>query len=356
MFSAADFDVQDGRGYSSLMASVQELLLGAAHATAVLVVFLLLLDLFHMFPLRILVRQVGNSLRIRRSLSSYFSSRRNSTKRPSGNNGYGMEMNQERTKSSPNGNKTAPAPIQERVFHYEFTALPSDCDMYLHMNNCEYNKHLENARVRRLVDFPSLVHAGELLAKLKAATQAASAGPTTTPSAISTTSSRPANLLTSTTGQNSTDPAPATRPNKAQAPVRAGVALPSAILVRFRREIKPLQKVLIRTRYVWWEGKTAYSESEFVCAKTGFIHAHALQVEKFGKAAPCSIGETFAAALKVEASFGGGGKESEEVDLDCPEVLPEGNMPEGVRAFQALNDWSSAACVKRTPLTSCARA
>eukprot|EP00392_Amoebophrya_sp_AT5.2_P005476 g5485.t1 len=288
---------------------VQGLLAGGYYGAWTLVV-LLILDGLRLFPLRILYRQVGNLLRIKGSswlakrqlrlpaagnlsLSAPFISRPDTTASKEAGESELLEPTAAR-----------PSPLQDRVFHYEFTVAPSDCDMFLHMNNCEYNKHLETARARLIEDFPALSLAAEQLAK----------------------------YLKGKAGKTE-------------------FALPSGIIVRFRREIRPLQRILVKTRYLWWEGKSVYSESDFCCAKTGFTHAHAVQVEKFGSRSLFSFEELFGVALAVEAAGAGEGFAAGKGKDACgvPSARPRGEMPEGVRAFRTLNDWSSAVCLERTP-------
>ena len=108
---------------------------------------------------------------------------------------------------------------------------------------------------------------------------------------------------------------------------KAGVA---GCVVRFRRELKPLQAFQVKTSLAGWDERSFFIEHKF-CAPDGFVHAQGLSIYKLTKAM-LKKGITPASILR-------------ELEDNSALTISDLQMDhEGLRGLKAFEDWSSEDC------------
>jgi acyl-CoA thioesterase FadM len=119
---------------------------------------------------------------------------------------------------------------------------------------------------------------------------------------------------------------------------RKYVAGLAGCLLRFRRELRPLQAFRVQTRLIGWDDRSFFLEHKFF-ATDGFVHAHGLSTYKLVKAT-CARGVTPARILRELAVDGSGGVAADAIVL----VFPDERVVEekGVAGLKAVDEWSSA--------------
>ena len=95
-------------------------------------------------------------------------------------------------------------------------------------------------------------------------------------------------------------------------------------VLRFRRELTPLQSYRVRSRVAGWDERSMYIEHRFV-GTNGFVHAHGLSTIKLVRAVT-ERGVTPASVLR---------------EFEPSSVFPEIQASDGVGALGVLDEWSS---------------
>ena len=95
-------------------------------------------------------------------------------------------------------------------------------------------------------------------------------------------------------------------------------------VVRFRRELTPLQNYRVRSRVAGWDERSMYIEHRFV-GKDGFVHAHGLSTLKLVR----KVTERGVTPYTILSEF------------EPSSVFSEIQASDGVGALRMLDEWSS---------------
>ena len=107
-------------------------------------------------------------------------------------------------------------------------------------------------------------------------------------------------------------------------------------MLRFRRELRPLQFFSVRNRLLGWDSRSFFIEHKF-CAADGFVHAHGLSTYKLTKAT-CAKGVTPAQILRELHGAAAVDEKAMRAFFPDEKAMEE----KGLAGLKAVHDWSSA--------------